>query len=560
MLNDLRYALRMLCKNPGFTAVAVLSLALGIAGNTTIFSFVNTLLLQPPPVEAPRELWQILRLNPKLGSVFGGYDVLNFPGYAYFRDHNQTFARFGAFDPETPFVSWNRDGLGQPAQCQFVSGNFFDLCGIKMALGRTFSPEEDQTPGTQPVTVVSNAFWRAQLRADPQVIARDLTINGVNLTVIRVAPSGFIGTMAGLAPDLWAPFAMAPSVLHVADWLTRTGSFSLIALGRLKSGITAAQAAAELNVLTRRFEEIDPQHYKDVKAALLPTTMVPAPFRGFVAAFTGILMGAVLLVLLMACANAANLLLTRATSRRQEMVVRASLGAARRRLIRQLLTESVLISLSGGGVGLLLTNWLVPLMLRLIPPTLPIRLTVELDWRVLGFTALVSILTGILFGLAPALIGTRLNLVSALKDESPTGAGRRSRLVSALIAAQVAICLVLLIAGTLCLRSLFNAQSLNPGFQVHNRVVAEANLNDYGYSQGQVKDFYARFVQRIRALPGVQSAAVANYLPLAAAVTGTLFNVEGQQPPQGHEGFVMQIFDIGPGYFCDDGQRRGPRA
>jgi predicted permease len=255
------------------------------------------------------------------------------------------------------------------------------------------------------------------------------------------------------------------------------------------------------------------------------------------------------MVLLIACANAANLMLARAVSRRHEMAVRSSIGASRARLMRQLLTESVLLAAAGGGIGVLLTYWFVPMLVRLTPPTLPIRPEIHLDSHVLLFTALISVLTGIIFGFAPAWQGTKVNLASALKDEAAAVRGRRSWLPSALIVGQVAVCLVLLIAGGLCLRSLLNAQNVKLGFNVRNCVIAEVNLKDYGYSEAQTLQFNAAFTERVAALPGVESVSFADYLPLDTRYLGITFNAEGYEPPPGEDGFNLQTFDVGPSYF-----------
>jgi predicted permease len=548
-MNDLKFALRQLLKNPGFTAVAVLSLALGIAANTTIFSFVNVLLLRPPPVEKPDELWQVWQLRPKASSEMKRFGVWGPAEIAYLREHNQSFTALGAFDSEPSFKSWSQNGVGESVQSLFVSGNFFDLCGIRPALGRFFLPAEDLTPGTHPVVVVSHTFWKNRLAADPQAVERALTINGVALTVIGVAPESFTGTAAGIAPDLWVPFMMVPEVAHNATWLTRTDSHSVIGLGRLKPGVNDAQAAADLTALTHRFqEEIKGQKPED-GAVLIPSQMVPVPLRRFVRTFTATLMGAVLLVLLIACANAANLQLARATARRQEMAVRSALGAARGRLIRQLLTESVLLAVAGGGAGLLLSLGLAQLIVRLVPTSLPLRITTTLDWRVLAFTAVVSLFTGILFGLAPAFRGTRLDMASALKDESRGMAARRSRLANALIVGQMALCLVLLLAATLCLRSLVNARSFDPGFEVKGRVTAGFNLNDFGYTADQSREFYARLLARVQTLPGVRSAAWTRFLPLGTERSNGNYQLESQEPGAAPFGFFEQ-FGVGPGYFA----------
>jgi predicted permease len=512
-MNDLRYALRMLRKSPGFTALAVLSLSLGIAANTTIFSFVNMLLFRPAPVDAPSELWQVWQQRPKASSAFQRYYGLSYPGYAYFRDHTRSFVSLAAFDPETPFVSWSRDGIGQSVQCQFVSGDFFQVAGVKMTLGRVFSGDEDRLPGAAPLAVISHAFWKNSLAADLDIVGRTLSVNGVSLTIVGVASPEFTGLLAGISPDFWAPFMMASSVLHDPEWHMRKGAFSLFGVGRLKPGVSAVEAEAELTALIRQLEQMDPIHHRETTAALFPTTMIPTPFRGFVSAFVAGLMAAVFMVLLIACANAANLMLARSVSRRREMAVRASVGASRGRLMQQLLTEAVLVALLGGGFGLLLTNWFVPLLLLLTPPTLPVRPEIQLDVRVLAFTALVSLVTGILFGCAPAWQGARQDLVSVLKHESSGGSAKRSRFAVSLVIGQVAICLVLLVAGGLCLRSLFNAQNVAIGFKVQNRVTAEVNLKDYGYSPEQVSQFNERFIERVAGLarsvrgPGRLSAA-----------------------------------------------------
>jgi predicted permease len=550
IMNDLRFAFRQLLKKPAFTAVVVWSLALGIGANTTIFSFINALLLRPAPVEEPDNLWQIWRFRSKASSEMKRYGSWSRVTVAYLRANSQSCTAIAAFDGEPTLASWNRNGVGESVQSLFVSGNFFDLCRIQPALGRFFIPAEDQTPGSHPVVVVSHAFWRNRLAGEAQVLGRTLTINGVALTVIGVAPERFTGVMAGVMPDLWVPFMMAPSVLHDAGWLTRTDSHSVIGLGRLKFGVSAAQAANELTALTHAFEEEVPGDFvRGDGAILIPSLLVPGPVRGYVRAFTGMLMGAVVLVLLIACANAANLQLARAVTRRQEMAVRAALGARRARLVGQLLTESVLLALCGGGLGLLLSVWVARLVGLLVPSTLPLRFWIEFDWRVLAFTAAVSLVTGIVFGVAPAFRGTRLHLASTLKDETRGLAVRRSRFANALIIGQMALCLVLLLAATLCLRSLLNARAFDPGFVVKDRVAVGFNLNDFGYTADQAKEFYARLMARVPTLPGVRSAALTGHLPLGTERSNGNFQVEGQELPPGEQGFFFEQFSIGPGYF-----------
>src|SRR5712692_7904306 len=462
LFQDLRYGLRMLAKNPGFTAVAVLSLAVGIGANTTIFSFVNALLFRQPAVEAPGRLLEVWQRNTK-GSGVGEYMPLSYPGYVYDRDHNQVFSSLLAFDGEMRPVSWSRSAEGGLVQSQLVSGNFFSALGVKLVLGRTFLPEEDRVPPPHLVIVLSRAFWQRHLGSDPAILGKTLTLNGADFTVVGVAPAGFTGIIVGNEPDLWAPLSATHEFTHDPNYLAGWNTFWLFGVGRLNPGVTPSQAQADLSVLSHRLQQYHPESNKEIEAATFPVNLVPGPFRGYVAAFTGLLMAVVGLVLLIACANAANLLLAKAMARRREIATRLALGASRGRLIRQTLTESLLLSSMGGAAGLVFALWAVPPLLALKPSSLPIRIDVPIDWRVLAFTFLLALATGIVFGLAPALRSSKLELVQALKDEASVAGFRRSRLRSALVIAQVSVCLVLLIGAGICVRSLINDRSIDHG-------------------------------------------------------------------------------------------------
>lgn len=553
-MNDLTFAFRQLVKNPGFTAVAVLSLALGIAANTTIFSFVNALLLRPPPIEKPDQLWQIWQLRPNASSELKRYGVWGASEIAFLRRHNASFTDLGATHTEPTLLTWNQDGIGQSVQSLFVTGNFFDLCGVQPVLGRFFLPEEDQTPGSHPVVVASYSFWKRHLKGDTQAVGRVISINGTAMTVIGVASEAFTGTTAGISPDLWVPFMMVPAMIHDPSWLTRIDSHSVLGLGRLKAGVNETQAAAELTTLTHRFQREVRGKIPEDGAILLPSQMVPTPLRGYVRTFTGLMMGAVFLVLLIGCANAANLQLARATARRPEMAIRSALGGSRRRLIRQLLVESVLLACLAGGTGLLLSAWLVKLILGFVPSSLPLRFALVIDWRVLGFVTAASLLTGVFFGLAPALRGTNLDIVSASKEGARGVAARRSRFASVLIAGQMALCLILLLGATLCLRSLMNAKTFDPGFEVKGRVIATVNLRDFGYTPEQIKAFYPRLRDRVRDLPGIESAAWTGYLPLGTERSNGNYALDSTEPGGSRHGFLEQ-FSAGPGYFATLGTK-----
>jgi predicted permease len=546
---DLRFGARMLLKRPGFTAIVVLSMALGIGANATIFSFVNELLLRPPAVDRPEQLLEVWNHHRQGGSSFNSFEALNYPQYEHYRDHNRVFSEMVAFDPGPALISWSRKGQGEIIHGQYVSGNFFECLGVKAVPGRTFSPEEGRTQGTHPVVVISHAFWQQQLGADSSVIESTMMLNGISFNVIGVAPKDFAGLMIGVRPDLWIPLMMAPQTTRDQGLLTRRTANWVFSAGRLKPGMTSAQAEADLNLLWGQLAQYYPKGSEMFEAAVFPASLLPGPARGFVSAFSGLFMLVAGLVLLIACANAASFLLAQAAARRREIAVRSALGASRWRLVRQTLAESMLLALLSGGLGWLLANWAAPLLLALKPPALPLRLTVSPDYRVFCFTLLVSLFAGLLFGLAPAWQGTRVDLVRSLKDGMSSGVALRSRLRSLLVVGQVAICSLLLIGSGLCLRSLLHAQSIDLGFEAGDRLIAGLNLSTLGYSEAQERAFFDNLIEKTRAIPGVESASLAGYLPLGGTSLILPVNIEGHQPPPGESGFWVNEMSVGPDYF-----------
>jgi predicted permease len=549
LLQDLRYGARMLLKRPGGAAIVVLSMALGIGANSTIFSFVNELLLRPPAVERPEELLEVLNHNARRGSSFDSFSGLSYPEYEFYRDNNHVFSETLAWTGDPSLISWSRKGEGEIIQGEYVSGNFFSCLGVKAALGRTFAPEEDRTPGTHPVVVISHAFWQGRLGADPDVIGSTMTLNGFSLKIIGVAPKGFSGLMVGVMPDVWIPLMMGPQTRRDPELLTSRSMFWIFGVGRLKSGLTSMQARADLNVLANQLAQSYPKDNEMFEAAIYPATLLPGPVRGYVIAFSGLLMLVVSLVLLIACANAASFLLAQAIARRREIAVRAALGASRSRLVRQTLAESILLACLSGGLGWLLARWTAPLLLSLIPSALPLRFAVSPDYRVFGFTLIVSLLAGLLFGLAPAWQGTRIDLATSLKDGTSGGGIHKSRLRSLLVVGQVAVCSLLLVGGGLCLRSLLHAQSIDIGFETGNRLIATIDLSSLGYTEARVKVFFDNLIERTRTIPGVESASLTSHLPLGTVVWGESFNIEGHQPPPGESGFGVNTMSVGPEYF-----------
>jgi predicted permease len=546
---DLRYGARMLRKNPGSTAAVVIALALGIGLNTTVFTFVNALLLRPPAgVKAPDRLLEVWIHNPR-SSGAEGYLPLTYPDYLYYRDHNQSFGGMLAFDGDPESVIWNKSGEGQVVMGQLVSGNFFSLLGVNAVLGRTISAEDDRTMNSPPVVVLGHAFWQQSFGSDPMIVGKALMLNGVNYSVIGVAPAGFAGLLVGIEPDFWAPTTMVEQITRDKGRLSNWHGHWLIAIGRLKPEASISGARAEVSVLEHQIELDHPDLKRNLDAFVFPETLIPGPYRIYVSAFTALLMAVFGLVLLIACANVASFLLARATGRTREMAVRSALGAGRGRLIRQMLVESTLLAGLAGLAGLILAYWTAPLLLALKPASLPITLRLPVDWRVLVFTMVVSLICGVAFGLTPALRSARVQVASNLKDETQPTGYRKSRLRSMLITGQIATCAVLLVGASLCVRSLQNASSIDPGFNTQHVIAATLNPASLGYSEVQVRGFYEQLSQHVRALPGITAASFVNHLPLGPAREQTAVTDVMSPEPNKKDAVPVDVLRVGPGYF-----------
>lgn len=550
LLQDIRFGFRMLRKSPGSTAAVVVALALGIGLNTTMFSFVNALLLRPPTlVQSPEQLLELwLRAHGTSGieSVL----PLTFPDYIYYRDHNQSFSGLLAFDGDPEAVIWNRSGEGEVVHGQLVSGNFFSVLGINTPLGRPLLDEDDRVGSPRPAIVLGRSFWQRRLGSDSGVVGTNMMLNGTNFTVVGVVPAGFAGLLIAVEPDFWASLTVVEQITRDTGRLTNRQGHWLLTVGRLRSSVTAATARAEMTVLSHQIETDHPDTNKDLNADVYAATLVPGPYRGYVAAFTGLLMAVFGLLMVIACVNAASLLLARATSRAREMAIRSALGAARGRLIRQLLVESLLLAGLAGCAGTALAYWMAPLLMTLKPASLPLTLRVPLDWRVLLFTFLASLVTGILFGLTPALRVARAQVAPLLKDESQSVGYRKSRLRNALMIAEIATCVLLLIGASLCVRSLANANSIDPGFDTQHIAIATLDPGSLGYSATKVRTFYAQLSEHIHALPGVSAVSFVNHLPLGPAREKTTI-VESRQPSseQKNHGVPADVFRVAPGFF-----------
>ena len=533
-MNDLRFTFRQLIKNPGFTAVAVLTLALGIGANTAIFSVVDPLLVRPLPVTEPQRLALVAQLYREGRPP--DFDF-NYPLFRDYQRENTVFSHLTATAPTA--VGLGMGGTTERQSALLVSGNYFRMLGVTAALGRTFALTEGVELDDAPVVVLSHGLWQRRFGADPQVVGRSVTVNGRSFTVIGVAPREFTGTTRGTVPDLYLSITMygqltadRPGGEH--PLATRYFTWHSI-MGRLKDGVTPAAARAAMVSLAQRAHESG-----------LPNTSTNLVILSGAQGFTGdlresrlplnLLMGTAALVLLIACANLANLQLARATGRTRDFAIRLALGAGRGRLIRELLTESLMLAIGGGLLGLLVALWLVDVLGRFRPPGAEVQFVPGLEPRVLLFAFGASVVTGILSGLAPALRASRPQLVPELKGGGGTVETRVGRwnLRSILVVFQIALSLLVLVSAGLCVRSLRKLQQVDPGFEPSRVVLMSFDLGLNNYTSARAKDFYDRLLERVRAMPGVESAGLALVTPLSGwAPQTSLERVEGYQPRSG---------------------------
>ncbi len=543
---DFRFGLRMLRKKWASNAAVVVALALGIGMNAAVFTFVNALLLRPPAaVPAIGNLVEVW-LHSRNGTGVQSYWPFDYPDYFYYRDHCQSLKGLLAFDGDPQEAIWNHAGEGQIIKGQLVSGNYFSLLGINAALGRTISDDDDTPANSSRVAMLSHSFWAREMGADPAVIGRTMLLNGATFDVIGVAPRGFTGLMAATEPDFWSPLNAQEQFTHDKGRVSDRNGYWLIVAGRLKQGVDKAKAQAEMQVLGRQLEALHPDAENHVDPMVYPATLVPGPYRGYVGAFTGLLLAVFSLVLLIACTNAASLLLARSSGRIREMAIRSALGAGRARLIRQMLIESLQLSLIAGAAAVLVAWIVARLLLQLKPASLPITLELPLDWRVLLFTLAVSVAAGVLFGILPALRSSAVNPVPVLKEETQSAGLRKSRMRNLLLVGEIAVCVVLLAGATLCVRSLLHATSIEPGFETQHIALTSLNPGSLGYSSEKVNAFYQQLLDRVRRLPGVTSASYTNHLPLGTSSEQT--SATKRAGDKANE-IGVNVFRVDPGYF-----------
>ncbi|HZN07800.1 MAG TPA: ABC transporter permease [Pyrinomonadaceae bacterium] len=551
ILQDIRYGIRMLTKNPGVTAVAVLTLALGIGANAAIFSGVSAFTMRPLPVPEPDRVVRPVEIAEDRGIS----DEVSYPDFSDYRAQSTVFEAMSAEDMLP--VALDSENQSDVVWGQVVSGSYFDVVRVKPMMGRTFLPEEDQAVGANPVVVISHSLWQRRFSSDPNIVGKTIRLSSRGYQVIGVMPPSFAGSKFALAMDFWAPMAMVEDLRRSPGLLSDRGSHWMNVLARLKPGVTMEQASQEMQKIAVRLNQAYPNERASTTSARVETE-IDARFEDAATAMksgSAIAMGIVGLVLLIACANVANLMLARASARRKEIGIRLALGASRVRLIRQLLTESLLLSLLGGAFGLLLALWVTELLEGFVP-VLEYNIVENffaLDTRALVFTLIISLATGLIFGLAPAWHSSNPEVVPILKGDLAAGErlrGRRFSLRSALVVVQVALSLAVLVCGGLFIKSFRKAQTMDPGFGTKNALIVSLNPELVGYDSERSRNFFRQVIDRAQSLPGVEAAATARLMPLgdSSNSNGPILK-EGETLERGSAGRTIMTNVVSAGFF-----------
>ena len=562
VINDLRYGARMLWKSRGLTTVAIISLAVGIGANAVIFSLVDSVLLRPRAFAEPERLVQLYSGHREIP-----YQTSSYPSYQDFRARNDVFTDLAAYGLGWQFKLSGTDDVEQ-VWGEVVSGSYFDVLGVRPVVGRGFLAEEDSVIGRNPVVVIGHALWQRRFNSDPAIVGRTITVNNQPVTVVGVAPRTHTGMMSGWASEIWVPAMTIPLLTPAAErHVTSRGNKWVTMVGRMKPGVTIEQVRSRFAVLTREMQAAHPREWLEMReegrpprenfvsvASEAQTRVHPGMGAG-VYAIVALVFAIVDLVLVIACMNLASMLFAKAMARRSEITVRLALGAGRTRIIRQLLTENMLLAFIAAGVGIILALWGVNALMSMIPPLpegIRVAFNPQIDWRVLSYTIAFAAVTGLLFGLAPALHSSRAALASVLKDESTiTARHRKSRVRTLLVVGQVAFSLLLLIGAGLVLRSLDKVRPTRLGFESENIVVAPIQLDERTYDRSRSQQLYRELSDRVAALPGVQAVSLIDGVP--GGFTGgsrRSVAIEGYTPP-GEEGFEIAASIVGPKYFTN---------
>jgi predicted permease len=544
---DVRYSLRMIVKAPGFAAIAILTLALGIGANTTIFSWINSALLNPVPgLARPSEVVSLTLSKPGDNPF-----PFTYPDLEAMRDGQLSFTGITACS----FAQMSLTGKSKPERVwgMVVSANYFEILGVRPILGRSFLPVEDEKPGGAPVAVISYRFWQTHFGANPDIVGRTIEINQHPYTIVGVTPAVFQGSQTGVRTEIWVPIMMEAQVNSLGDLLHDHHQFWLLAFGRLKPGVALSQAQEEMTLrLKPEVKNYPEEHKGHDRVTVYPLWRNPFGLNQFLSTLLPMLMSIAGLVLLLACANVANLMLVRSVGRRREIAIRMSLGASRWRLVRQLLVESLMLALAGGAVALLITFWTEGTLMKFMPVTedIPLSLSIAADRTVLLATLVISVLTGVIFGILPALRSSGVAPVAVLKEDtgSASGGPKKARLASGLVVAQISLSLLLLICAGLFIRSFLSAQQINPGFNPHNVLIASYDLFTAGYSDASGAEFDRQLQAKLEALPGIQSVALTDRVPLGFGGGSTSVKPEGYVS-QANESMETQVAIITPNYF-----------
>ena|SRR5579859_63142 len=547
VLQDVRYSLRQLHRSPVFTAIAVVTLALGIGLNSAIFALFDALTLRPLPVRDPNTLVNVYQQV----QGDGDYRPFSYPEYVALRHSNRIFSGLStyAWIPAEVAIGGSPAEGARDARGLLVTSNYFSLLGASTALGRTFLLEEGQSPGSDPIVVLSHAFWKRQFGSDPSIVGKSVRFNGTPLTVVGVTDASFVGTEPQI-PDFWAPMMMQAQLMPGDDRLHDRNSFWLDAVARLEPGSSRLQAQDAMNGAIRSVAEDYLGAKQDVRVVLTGGAFLGRPdVRSQVNSLAFLVLAPVAMILLIACANVANLSLARAAGKQREMGVRLSLGASGRRIVRQSLTESLLIAMFSGAIGLVLARFLPAMLISLLQPPYeqPFTVDIGVDGRVLAYTVLLSLLTAIVFGLVPALRAAKTNPSLSMKDPIAAFArvGRRSGPISLLVAAEISVCLVLLLGAGLLIRALNRAQTIDIGFETKNVLSVSLDLNVHGYDDRSAAEFNRRLTERLQALPEVQSSSVVSLVPLG----GVSRAVPASNNAETHLSASVGYWVVSPTYF-----------
>lgn len=563
LFKDIRYGFRGLIKRKGFAAIAVLTLALGIGANTAIFTLVNAVMLKSLPVQQPEQLVLFSDTTGE-GTSYedsprtGEWKRFSYASYVYFRDHNQSFQDIAALRSGTSRLSVRRaetqGAAASRASGQLVSGNYFSVLGVGAARGRVLTPEDDKA-NAQPAAVISHRYWEQQLNSDPSVVGQTFVINGTNFTLVGITPREFFGERVRRPPDFWLPLTLHPQIELRKSFLEDNQAYFLMVIGRLKQGVQMEQAQATVNLALQQFltEQAGSELTEERQRGIQNTYVTLVEGKGGISGLRTIyskplhmLMAVVGMVLLIACANVGSLLLARATARKAEISLRMALGASRWRIVRQLLTESMLLAVVGGVCGVLLAQWGVVILVNIVAKESP--LNTRPDATVLAFTIGVSILAGLLFGLIPAIRASKTDLATAMKEKTRT----RSRfgrlgLSSAMVVLQVVLSMVLLTGAGLFARSLLNLQNENVGFDRSNMLLLGIDPRLAGYKPAELAPLYQQVLERIGSLPNVRAVSMATYSPMSGTQRSSSIRVPGYTPQPGEDVVVEDIL-TGPKY------------